>query len=61
MAKWREPICPPCRGDCDQGRTCPARARREANDYRAFWRGVVLGGLLVGQVVWATFTFGVWL
>ena len=39
----REWICPPCSGDCDQGRRCPSKGDPEA-DRRTVWLVMALLG-----------------
>jgi hypothetical protein len=47
-------ICPPCSGDCRQGRDCPARHERQMPT--AFW----IGGLLISAALaWFALTKGI--
>ena len=46
----QNPICPPCSGNCNQGRDCPARARISAPEVASVTHCLLTGGTIGAAV-----------
>lgn len=55
MTRQNERTCPPCNGECAQGRRCPAMDEGDSDpsivDTATFWTAVVVGLSLLGALV----------